>query len=134
MGALTRRLGFLPFMLTLTLVVGVVAAIIGYVIDGSVAAAGAAAGFALVGASYAVSSFVIAWADSISPKMVLSVGLLMYGVKFTVLFLALAVIKASGWGGIKPMALAIGAGALMWTIGHAWWLWHAKIPYVDIDV
>ncbi|WP_120318335.1 hypothetical protein [Catellatospora citrea] len=128
---LGKRLKFLPFMLGVTAVVAVVAPLVAYLVVGSQAALGVLAGVALVAASYLLSSFVIAWADSISPKLVLSVGLLMYGVKFTVLFLVLAVIAQTGWAGLRPMAIGIGIAAIAWTIGHAWWLWHAKIPYID---
>ncbi|WP_191844198.1 hypothetical protein [Catellatospora chokoriensis] len=128
---LGKRLRFLPFMLGVTAVVAVVAPLVAYLVVGSQAALGVLAGVALVAASYLLSSFVIAWADSISPKLVLSVGLLMYGVKFTVLFLVLAVIAQTGWAGLRPMAIGIGIAAIAWTIGHAWWLWHAKIPYID---
>lgn len=128
---LGKRLRFLPFMLGVTAVVAVVAPVVAYLAVGSAAAVGVLAGVVLVGVSYLLSSFVIAWADSINPKMVLSVGLLMYGVKFTVLFLVLAVIAKSGWAGLKPMAIGIGIAAIAWTIGHGWWLWHAKIPYID---
>ncbi|MEU8081184.1 hypothetical protein AB0B31_37745 [Catellatospora citrea] len=128
---LAKRLKFLPFMLGVTAVVAVVAPLVAYLVVGLPAALGVLAGVALVAASYLLSSFVIAWADSISPKLVLSVGLLMYGVKFTVLFLVLAVIAQTGWAGLRPMAIGIGIAAIAWTIGHAWWLWHAKIPYID---
>ncbi|MEU7999770.1 hypothetical protein AB0B66_01150 [Catellatospora sp. NPDC049111] len=128
---LGKRLKFLPFMLGVTAVVAVVAPLVAYLAVGAAAAVGVLAGVALVAVSYLLSSFVIAWADSINPKMVLSVGLLMYAVKFTVLFLVLAVIAKSGWSGLKPMAIGIGIAAIAWTIGHGWWLWHAKIPYID---
>lgn len=128
---LGKRLKFLPFMLGVTAVVAVVAPLVAYLVVGSQAAVGVLAGVALVAASYLLSSFVIAWADSINPKLVLSVGLLMYGVKFTVLFLVLAVIAQTGWAGMRPMAIGIGIAAIAWTIGHGWWLWHAKIPYID---
>ncbi|WP_144120365.1 hypothetical protein [Catellatospora sichuanensis] len=128
---LGKRLKFLPFMLGVTAAVAVVAPLVAYLTVGSMAAVGVLAGVALVAASYLLSSFVIAWADSINPKMVLSVGLLMYAVKFTLLFLVLAVIAKSGWAGLKPMAIGIGIAAIAWTFGHAWWLWQAKIPYID---
>src|SRR5262245_57388228 len=126
---LGKRLNFLPFMLGVTAVVAVVAPLVAYLTVSPIAALGGLAGVGLVAASYLLSSFVIAWADSINPKMVLTVGLMMYGVKFTVLFLVLAVIAQTGWAGLKPMAIGIGIAAIAWTIGHAWWLWHARIPY-----
>ncbi|BCJ72615.1 hypothetical protein CS0771_21590 [Catellatospora sp. IY07-71] len=128
---LGKRLTFLPFMLGVTAVVAVVAPLVAWVAVSPAAALGVLAGVGLVGLSYLLSSFVIAWADSINPKMVLSVGLLMYGIKFTVLFLVLAVIAKTGWAGLKPMAIGIGVAAVAWTIGHGWWLWHARIPYID---
>ncbi|MEV0459077.1 hypothetical protein [Catellatospora methionotrophica] len=128
---LAKRLKFLPFMLGVTAAVAVLAPLVAYLTVGAQAAVGVLAGVALVAVSYLLSSVVIAWADSINPKMVLSVGLLMYGIKFTVLFLVLAVIAKSGWAGLKPMAIGIGIAAIAWTIGHGWWLWHAKIPYID---
>lgn len=128
---LAKRLTFVPFMLGVSAVVAVVAPLVAYFTVSPAAALGVLAGVGLVVVSYLLSSLVIAWADSINPKMVLSVGLLMYGVKFTVLFLVLAVIAQTGWAGLKPMAIGIGIAAIAWTVGHAWWLWHARIPYID---
>lgn len=133
MGPLRKRLTFMPFMLAVSAGLAVVATLIAYLVAGGVAALGALAGVGVVVASYGLSSLLIAWADSVNPKLVLPVGLFTYGVKFTALFILLSTIAASGWAGLRPMAFAIGAGALVWSVGHAWWLWHAKILYVDPD-
>ncbi|MDI1459687.1 hypothetical protein QEZ54_01775 [Catellatospora sp. KI3] len=128
---LAKRLRFLPFLLGVTAVVAAAATPVAWLTVGGTAALGVLAGVALVGLSYLFTSFILAWADAVNPKLVLSLGLATYAIKFTVLFLAMAVVVQTGWAGLKPMAIGIGVAAIAWTVGHAWWVWHARIPYVD---
>ena len=88
---------------------------------------GAARGGFVVG-----SSFVIAWADSIHPRMVLPVGLLTYVVKFAALGVGMYALASTGWDGLPALGVAVIVATLAWATAHAWWLWHAKIPYVDV--
>ncbi len=100
---------------------------------GGSGAAGAAAGVGLVAASYTVSSLVVAWADAVDPRLVLPVGLTAYAVKFLLIGVVMAAVAATGWAGLPAMGVAIIATALGWITAQAWWTWHARIPYVQID-
>ncbi|GHJ50024.1 hypothetical protein Cs7R123_73660 [Catellatospora sp. TT07R-123] len=131
---MAKRLRFLPYMLGVTAAVAAVAAPVGWLVAGGTAALGVLAGVALVAVSYLFSSFVLAWADSVNPKLVLTMGLATYAIKFTVLYLAMARVAQTGWAGLKPMALGIGVAAIAWTVGHAWHVWNSRIPYVDVDL
>jgi len=128
-----KRLAHLPSGLAASAVLLVVGVVLGGVLRGAAGAAGAAAGVALVAASYTVSSLVIAWADAVSPRLVMPVGLLAYAVKFTVIGLVMAAIAANGWSGLPAMGVAIITAALGWTTAQAVWTWRARIPYVDVD-
>ena len=72
------RLRHLPSGLLASAVLLVVGVVRGGLLRGGAGAAGAAAGVLLVAASYTVSSLAIAWADSVHPRLVMSVGLTTY--------------------------------------------------------
>lgn len=130
---LRRRLRHLPAGLVASAAVAALGVVVGAVVGGAAAAAGALAGVALVAASYTVSSVVIAWADSIDPRLIMPVGLMTYVFKFTVIGLVMWVIAGTAWSGLKPMGVTIMVTALGWTIAQAWWTWHARIAYVELD-
>ncbi len=132
-GQLRKRLRHLPAGLLASAVLLVLGLVIGWLARGDVGAAGAAAGVALVAASYTGSSVVIAWADARDPRLVLPIGLLTYVVKFTLIGFVMAAIDASNWPGLPVMGLAIIVTALGWTIAQAVWTWRAHIPYVEIE-
>jgi hypothetical protein len=130
---LRKRLRHLPSGLIASAVLLVAGVAVGAVLRGGAGAAGAAAGVILVAASYTVSSVIIAWADSIDPRLTLPAGLMTYALKFTLFGLLLVVLARTGWGGLLPMGVAIMAAALGWTAAQAVWTWRARIPYVEID-
>lgn len=107
--------------------------VIGGLVQGLPGALGAASGVLLVGASYTVSSVILAWADAIRPKLVLPVGLATYVLKFTVIGVVMAAVSATDWAGLPALGMAVIVSALGWMVAQAWWTWHAKIPYVEID-
>jgi hypothetical protein len=126
------RLRHLPSGLTATAVLLVLGVPAGALLRGVPGAAGVAAGVALVAASYVIGSVVIAWADSVDPKLVLPVGLMTYALKFTLIGVVMAAIAASHWPGLRPMGVAVLAGALGWITAQSWWTWHARIAYVEL--
>jgi hypothetical protein len=126
------RLTHLPVGLKVTAVLLVLGVTLGAVVGGVAGAAGAAVGVLLVAASYTASSLVIAWADSVHPSLVLPVGLVTYVVKFTVLGFAMYALAETGWRGMPALGVALIVTTLSWATAHAWWIWHAKIPYVDV--
>jgi hypothetical protein len=111
----------------------VVAVAVGAVLAGTDGAGGAALGVGLVVASYLISSLVVAWADSVDPRLVLPVGLATYAVKVLFLGVAMSALSATGWAGLTSMAVALMAAVLVWTGAQVWWTWRARIPYVEIE-
>jgi hypothetical protein len=128
-----KRLTHLPAGLLASAVLLVSGLVLGGALRGAVGAAGAAAGVLLVAASYTVSSVVIAWADSIHPRLVMPAGLVTYALKFTLIGVVMAAIAASHWAGLVPMGVSIIATALGWLVAQSVWTWRARIPYVEID-
>lgn len=128
MGELTKRIGFVPFMLTVSAVLAVLAAAVGFVASGPVGAIGALAGVAIVTFSYLGSSYAIAWAELVNPKLVLSTGLMTYALKFFALFLVIGAAAQAGWAGLRPMAFGIVAAVVVWMIAHGWWVWRLRMP------
>lgn len=112
---------YLPLALAVSGVVLVLAAVAGWRAAGGAGALGAAAGVFLVVLSYLVSSLVIAWADSVDPRLVLPVGLATYVIKFALLGLVLLAVVGTGWAGTLPMGVAIVPGVLAWTGATMWW-------------
>lgn len=125
-GPFRRRLGFLRLMLPLSLALAVLLALIGLVVDGPTAAVALAAGTGIVAVSFAFSSFMLVWAELINPKLVLPVGLGLYAMKFTVLFLAFTLVARSGWAGLRPLAFGVLIATLVWITAQAWWVWRDK--------
>jgi ATP synthase protein I len=104
----------------------------GAVVRGGSGAGGVAAGVGLVAVSYTLSSLIIAWADSIEPRLVLPAGLMTYVLKFALIGLLMAGIAGSGWAGLAPMGVAILGTVLAWIVAQAWWTWRARILYVEV--
>ena len=130
---LRKRLRHVPSGLIASAVLLVVGLGVGAVLWGGPGAAGVAAGVTLVAASYTGSSLIIAWADTIDPRLTLPAALMTYALKFTFFGLLLAVLARNRWAGLLPMGVAIMGAALGWTVAQAVWTWRARIPYVEID-
>jgi ATP synthase protein I len=118
---MTERLQHVPLALAVSGGVLVVAAVVGWLVRDGAGAAGAAAGVALVVVSYLVSSVVVAWADSISPQLVLPFGLATYITKIVLLGLVMLAVVQTGWAGTTAMGLAIIPGVVGWTAANIWW-------------
>lgn len=127
------RLRHLPVPLMVSAGLLVLAVLVGWAVDGGPGAAGGAAGVLLVAASYVLSSVVLAWADSVDPKLVMTVGLVTYVLKFALLGVAVFAVAASGWAGLRMMAVGIMASTVAWVTAQVWWTAKAKIPYVEIE-
>jgi hypothetical protein len=132
-GRLTSRLRHLPSGLLASAVLLVLGSAVGGLLRGGAGAAGAAAGVLLVAASYTVSSLAVAWADSVHPRLVMSVGLTTYAVKFLLIGVLMAAVAATGWAGLPAMGAGVIATVLGWTTAQAVWTWRARILYVEID-
>ena len=131
--ALRRRLRHLPSGLIASAVLAPVAIGVGAVLRGGAGAAGGGCGVALVAFSYVFSSVVIAWVDWRQPKLVMIVALVTYVTKFLVFGVAMAALAHTGWGGLRPLGIAVICTVFAWSTAQAVWTWHAKIPYVELE-
>ncbi|WP_433551323.1 hypothetical protein ACQP08_27185 [Micromonospora zamorensis] len=127
-GAIRVRLPHLRPTLLSCAVLAVLAIPLAAVLEGAEGAAGAAAGIALVVVSYLISGFSVAWADAINPRMVMSVGLVTYGVKIVILGLTMAAIATTGWGGLRVMGIAVIVAVVVWTGAHLAWALRSPLP------
>src|SRR4029079_17876614 len=121
-----RRMPHLRAGLGASAVLLALGVLVGFLAQGGAGAAGAAAGVALVAGSYVISSVMLAWADSVNPRLVMPVGLSTYVVKFTVIGVVMAVIAQTDWAGLPAMGVAIIVAALGWTTVQAVWVWRAR--------
>jgi hypothetical protein len=122
----SKATGFLRPAMIATAGVGVLAAIVGAVLQGAPGAVGAGAGVALVIASYVVSTLIIAWVDRTNRNMLMVVGMATYAVKFALLFALVGWVATQGWIGTEAMGLGVVAGVLTWTSVQIWWTSKAK--------
>lgn len=130
---MSGKLRFLPFMLICNAVLIAVAGAVGAVVKGAPGGLGAAAGVAVMAALFVASTVFIVWVESVDRSRMLVGGLLAYALKLWFLFVILSGVSGSGWAGFTPMVLGVAAGVLGWVCAYAWWLWHAKILYVEVD-
>lgn len=129
-GPLAMRLRHLPVPLAISAVLLIVAAATGWLLVGPPGAAGAAIGVVTVAASYALSSAAVAWADSVAPSLIMSVGLTTYVFKFVLLGVVFFAVPG-GWAGTRAMAVAMVVTVLTWITAQIWWTVRAEVPVVD---
>jgi hypothetical protein len=121
---------FLPFLLVVSAVLAGVGAIAGFVYSGWIGAAGVAAGVAFIAFVYTLSTLFIEWVEKINRSFMLPAALGAYAIKLLMLGLLLGSLRE--WDGAKPMVFGVAGAALMWIVAQAWWIAHAKIPYVEV--
>ncbi|WBB79465.1 hypothetical protein O7606_25485 [Micromonospora sp. WMMD882] len=126
-----RRLRHLALPLLTSAALLVLATLVGWLVDGGAGAAGGAAGVALVTVSYGLSSLALAWADSVHPKLVMSVGLATYVTKFLVFGVVLLGLVDSGWGGRRTMAVAVVVATVCWVSAQVWWTFRRHRPEAE---
>jgi hypothetical protein len=83
----------------------------------------------VVAAGYALSSVAVAWADSVAPKLVMTVGLTTYVFKFTLLGVVFFAVPGD-WAGLRTMAVAMIVSVLTWVGAQIWWTVRAEVPTV----
>ncbi|MFI5931504.1 hypothetical protein [Actinoplanes sp. NPDC051494] len=126
---MASRLKHLPLPLAVSGGLLVVAAVAGWFTAGSAGLIGGAGGVAVVAGGYALSSVAVAWADSVLPKMVMTVGLATYLFKFSLLGLVIFAVPR-GWAGIPAMAVAMVVSVVAWLGAQVWWTVRAEVPQV----
>lgn len=114
------RLGHIWWPLAATAVLAVVLAVVGQVVDGRPGLLGALLGVGLLAGGYLVSNMAIAWADSVMPKLVLTVGLATYIFKITTLGAVLLMVVDQNWGGVRMTAIGMICTMLIWISAQIW--------------
>ncbi|RIV32691.1 hypothetical protein [Micromonospora radicis] len=130
-GAIRARLPHLRLPLLACAALAVLGVPLAALLRGPTGAAGVAAGIGLVIVSYLVSSFSVAWADAVNPKLIMSVGLVTYATKMVFLGVVMSAVASAGWPGLPDMGVAIIAAVLVWIVAHVTWAWRAPLPTVD---
>lgn len=126
---LAHRLRHLPMPLAVSGVLAVLAAAGGWLAAGAAGALGGVLGVATVAAGYALSSAAVAWADSVAPKLVMTVGLATYIFKFSLLGMVVFAVPRE-WAGVPSMAVAMGVSVVGWVTAQIWWTVRAPVPVV----
>jgi len=121
---------FLPFMLAVSAVLAAVGAIAGSIHSGWTGAAGVAAGVGFIAVAYTLSTVFLVWLERINRNLMLPGALGAYAVKLFALIALLGALRQ--WDGVKPMVFGVAGAALVWIVAQAWWIAHAKIPYVEV--
>lgn len=130
--AAVRRLPFLPFMLGVSAVLAVLAAAVGLILGGGTAAAGAAVGVGFIALIYTASTVFLTWVERVNLHLMLTAALGSYAVKLMLLIVLIGALSEAGWTGLRPMLFGVAAAAAVWICAQAWWLWYAKLPYVEL--
>jgi hypothetical protein len=128
-GAVTRRVRYLPVALGVSAGLAAVGAALGGWSVGPDGALGAVAGVTLVAVSYTATTLAVAWADSVNPRMVLGVGLGMYVTKFSLFGLMMVAVDAADWGGMTAMSVGIAVAIVAWLTAQIWWTVRNSHPY-----
>ncbi len=110
---------------------GAVLVLVGALLDGGRAAAGAALGTGIVGAFFSFSAVVIARAGERNPKLVMWAALGAYVFKIVALGVVLTVLPRDGVFDTRWMAGGVGLGLFVWLGAHMRYVWTTKIYYVD---
>lgn len=114
------RLGHIWWPLAATAVLAVVLAIVGQVVDGGPGLLGALLGVGLMAGGYLLSNVALAWADSVLPKLVMTVGLATYLFKITLLGVVLLVVVDRDWAGVRMTAIGMVCALLIWISAQVW--------------
>jgi hypothetical protein len=116
------RLRHLPVLVGASGVLMLLAAGIGLLVAGRDGALGAALGVGVASASFTISTVLVAWADSVNPQLVLTVGLATYVTKTVLLGIFMLIVIQAGWAGQVPLGWGVALGVVGWTGVHIVWL------------
>ena len=112
-------------------VAGAVLVVVGALVSGGRAAAGAALGSVIVGVFFTFSAVLIAEAGRRNPRSVLFAALAAYVFKIIALGVVLTFLPRDGVFDTRWMAAGVGLGLFVWLAAHMRYVWTTKIYYVD---
>lgn len=116
---------------TFTALVGAVAIVVGYLVDGWSGGVGAVFATALVLVFFSVGQFILGSVLRSNPQMAMTVALTTYLVKIGVLFLLIIVFANTTLFNTRVFAATIVACTLAWTVAEVWVFARTKVLYVD---
>ncbi|MEU2347625.1 hypothetical protein [Modestobacter sp. NPDC049651] len=123
----------LTFLRVGALVTGVLTAVAALVVGLTLSWADAVAvvvGAVVVTAFFCVSGLVIAWAGRIHDSYAMVAALGSFALKVLVLAAVLQALPEDGWLDLRVLAWTVIAGALVWGVVQARWVWTRQLLYV----
>jgi ATP synthase protein I len=114
-----------------TVVVGVIASIIGLVVGGGKGLLGAVIATVIVVVFFSIGQFTLGAVLKSNPQMALTVALMIYLVKVGVLLVLIILFSGTTLFDTKVFAATIVAGTLAWTGAEVWVFARTKVLYVE---
>ena len=114
-----------------TIIVGVVAVIVGAFVSGGGGALGAALGAVLVVIFFATGQYALAVVLERNPQMAMSAALIIYLVKIAILFVLIAAFKNTTLFDPKVFGMTVLACTLVWTGAEVWAMGRTKMLVIE---
>jgi ATP synthase protein I len=114
-----------------TVIVGVIASVIGFILASTKGLIGAVLGAILVLAFFSVGQFFLGKVLRNNPQMALTAALTLYLAKIGVLLLLIIALAGTTAFDTKVFASTVLACTLTWTIAEVWIFGTTKVLYVD---
>jgi len=114
-----------------TVVVGVIASIIGVLVGGGKGLLGAVIATVIVVVFFSIGQFTLGAVLKSNPQMALTVALMIYLVKVGVLLVLIILFSGTTLFDTKVFAATIVAGTLAWTGAEVWVFARTKVLYVE---
>lgn len=111
--------------------VGVIATVIGTVVQGSEGLIAGICGTLLVVVFFSAGQLVLGWVLKNNPQMALTFALVIYLVKIGALLVLLMVLQDATFFAPKVFAVTVLVCTLAWTIAEVWLFGRTKVLYVD---
>jgi hypothetical protein len=124
-------LTFLRIGLLVTLPITVVAFLLVTALSGWADGVSVLVGAAIVTAFFVVSGLVVTWAGRVHDSYTLPAALGTFLVKMLVLVAVLQALPEDGWVDLRVLAWTVVAGALLWGVVQARWVWARPLYYVS---
>jgi ATP synthase protein I len=115
----------------ITVVVGLLAVVVGYLVDGTKGLIGAALGAVIVIVFFTVGQLIVGSVLRNNPEMAMTVAMTTYLVKIGVLFGLVIVLQGTTAFNTKVFATTIVACTLAWTVAEVWVFAKTKVLYVE---
>ena len=129
-GAAPWSLAFLRAGLLACLPVTAVGAVVVGVLSGWAAAVSVLVSAAVVAFFFCISGAVITWAGRVGDAFTLPAAMGTFLLKMLLLAAVLHALPADGWIDRRVLGWSVVAGALLWSVVQARWVWATSLYYV----